>query len=144
MKNKMDMQTFKVIGPCITRLLFDVAQMHYTHFLTRKNHHHVVIGETYEEFEEDLDELTEQFLGTFVGDYKVVDLLKSDMMSKEAFYFRPIKEEKEILAYLDEVSARVEKGLSFVITKPELRFMQDTLSDLVAILKTAKYQIAQE
>lgn len=128
----------KELGDCMMNVLFAVSQLHYIHWLTEKNHHHAIVGECYSELESELDELVEQYLGAVGGNPS--DLLPPPM----AMQYTAVTKEKEIIAYLDTIVMRLEKGLGIVENDPKLKFMQDTLSDMLAIVHSTKYQIKQQ
>lgn len=136
----MKQELMKELGDCMMNVLFATNQLHYIHWLTKKNHHHVVIGETYDELSEELDSLVEQYLGA-MSSYKVPELLP---VPSKPFQYAQITKEQDILSYLDNISARLQKGLSIVEKEPKLKFMVDSLSDMLAIVYGAKYQIQQE
>lgn len=129
----------KELGDCMVNVLFATSQLHYVHWLTEKNHHHVVIGECYTELSEELDELVEQYLGA-MSEYKVSELLPAP----KPMQYTSLMRESEILSYLDEIVARLEKGMGLVESNPKLKFMVDSLSDMLAIVHSAKYQIQQQ
>lgn len=136
----MQQSIIKELGDCMVNVLFATSQLHYIHWHTEKNHHHVVIGETYNELKDELDELVEQYLGA-MSDYKVSELLPEP---SKPMKYRLIKRESEIVSYLDEIVMRLEKGMKVAESQPKLKFMVDTLSDMLAIVHSAKYQIQQE
>lgn len=137
-------QTVQMLGGCITDMLFYVNQLHFTHWLTLKNHHHVIVGGLYSELDEELDELVEQYLGACLPEIKPEEALNSSKAVTKAHYFRAVKTEAEILALIEEITKRATKGLNLVENDPKFSFMRDTLMDMVAILHSAKYQISQE
>lgn len=134
----------KEIAGCLTNLLFAINQLHYTHWLTVKNHHHEIIGTLYENLQDEVDELAEQFMGANTPAMLPEKSLMADMMTKQKFNYQKINREKEIIEYLDYLVAKVEKGISIVEKYPKLKFMFDTLSDIGAELHSAKYQIQQQ
>ena len=136
--------TTQMLGGCLTDMLFYINQLHYTHWLTLKNHHHVVVGELYEELEEELDELVESYLGACLPLMKPEEALNSALTSQEPHYFKVIKNEADILALIEEITARAQKGLSLVENDSKFSFMRDTIMDLIAALHSAKYKITQE
>lgn len=133
-----------MLGGCITDMLFYVSQLHYTHWLTLKNHHHVVVGELYTELEEELDELAEQFLGACLPEMKPEEALNCAEACKEMRSYMVVKSEKEIIDLIEEITRRAQKGLRLVENDEKFSFMRDTIMDMVAILHSAKYQITQE
>ena len=141
---KKNMSIEQMLGNCITDMLFYVNQLHYTHWLTLKNHHHVVVGELYEALEEELDELAEQYLGACLPEMKPEEALNSEMSTEEPRYFSVVKSEAEILALIEEITRRANKGLGLVENEPKFAFMRDTIMDLIAELHSAKYKITQE
>lgn len=141
---KKNMSIEQMLGGCITDMLFYVNQLHYTHWLTLKNHHHVVVGELYEALEEELDELAEQYLGACLPEMKPEEALNSEMGTEEPRYFSVVKSEAEILALIEEITRRANKGLGLVENEPKFAFMRDTIMDLIAELHSAKYKITQE
>jgi DNA-binding ferritin-like protein len=141
---KKSMSIENMLGGCITDMLFYVNQLHLTHWLTLKNHHHVVVGELYEELESELDELAEQFLGACLPEMKPEEALNLSEGVKEARYYKVIKSEADILALVDEITRRAQKGLGLVEDNPKYSFMRDSIMDIIAVLHSAKYQITQE
>lgn len=133
-----------MLGGCITDVLFYISQLHYTHWLTLKNHHHVVVGELYTELEEELDVLVESYLGASLPSLRPEDALNSMKASKTPHYFRPIKSEADIISLIEEIVARIEKGLGLIESNPKYSFMRDSLMDMAAALHSAKYQITQQ
>lgn len=143
-KNKKSMPIEQELGSCITNMLFYVNQLHLTHWLTLKNHHHVVVGDLYEELESELDELAEQFLGACLPSMKpeqALNLMEGTKMNRN---YRIIKTEQEILSLIEEVTQRANKGLKLVENNEKFSFMRDTIMDIIAVLHSKKYQITQE
>lgn len=140
----MDKMDHKEIAGCLTNLLFATSQLHYTHWLTVKNHHHEIVGTLYENLKGEIDELAEQFMGANIPKMTPAKSLMADQMTKMKYQYRPINREKEIISYIDELVMKVEKGMGIAEKYKELKFMVDTLSDIAAELHSAKYQISQE
>jgi len=134
----------KTLGQSITDMLFYVNQLHLTHWLTLKNHHHVVVGELYEELESELDDLAEQFLGACLPGMKPEEALYLMEGVKMARKYRIIKSEDEILALIEEITAHAKKGLELVENNPKFSFLRDSMMDIIAVLHSSKYQITQE
>ena len=134
----------KTLGQSITDMLFYVNQLHLTHWLTLKNHHHVVVGELYEELESELDDLAEQFLGACLAGMKPEEALYLMEGVKMARKYRIIKSEDEILALIEEITAHAKKGLELVENNPKFSFLRDSMMDIIAVLHSSKYQITQE
>ena len=138
------MKTTQMLGGCLTDMLFYVNQLHYTHWLTLKNHHHVIVGELYEELEEELDELVEGYLGACLPEMKPAEALNSTMGVKQPRHFKVVTNEKEILALIEEITARANKGLALIEKDPKFSFMRDGIMDIIAVLHSSKYQITQQ
>lgn len=138
------MKVEKMLGEVITNMLFYVNQLHLTHWLTLKNHHHVIVGELYEELEEELDELAEQYLGACLPEMKPEEALYLMQGVKIARKYRVIKTEEEILALIKEVTDYATKALELIENNPKFSFMRDTVMDIIAVLHSKKYQITQE
>lgn len=134
----------QMLGGCITDMLFYVNQLHYTHWLTLKNHHHVIVGELYEELEEELDELAEQYLGACLPKMKPEEALNSMMGTEKPRHYQVVKTEKEIITLIEEITARAQKGLDLVEKDKKFKFLRDTIMDIIAVLHSSKYQILQE
>lgn len=134
----------KTLGKSITDMLFYVNQLHLTHWLTLKNHHHVVVGELYEELESELDDLAEQYLGACLPDMKPEEALYLMEGVKMARKYRVVKTEEEILALIEEITDHAKKGLELVESNPKFSFMRDSMMDIIAVLHSSKYQITQE
>lgn len=139
---KEDQAVLSKLGPCASNLTFELAQLYRLHHLAKKNHHHVVLGELYDDLGEDVDELNEQLLGAYAGIYTPDQILNSKKLKPVT----PLNDgsEKAILAFLDSLTARAQMGLECVQMSSKLMFMQDTLSDILAAIYGAKYQIIQE
>lgn len=144
MNNKKAMSVEQELGSCITNMLFYVNQLHLTHWLTLKNHHHVIVGELYEELESELDELAEQFLGASLPDMKPEQALNLAKEIKTNRTYRIIKSENDILSLIEEITQRASKGLKLVENNEKYSFMRDTIMDIIAVLHSKKYQITQE
>lgn len=140
----MKKELTKELAMCMTNMLFGVSQIHYSHWLATKNHHHDILGELYTELQEELDELVEQYLGFFSQEMKVSELLDVATITKQPYMYKNLSTEKELLTFLDELTMRAQKGFDSVDKMPELKFMQDTLSNILAIIQSAKYQIKQQ
>jgi DNA-binding ferritin-like protein len=141
---KKSMSVENMLGGCITDMLFYINQLHLTHWLTLKNHHHVVVGTLYSELEEELDSLAEQFLGASLPEMKPEEALHLSYGVKEPRYYKVIKSEADIIALVDEITRRAQKGLKLVEDNPKFSFMRDSIMDMIAVLHSAKYQITQE
>lgn len=144
MKKHNAMQKEAVLAECMVNLLFSVNQLHLTHWLTLKNHHHVLVGELYEELEEELDELAEQYLGACLPEIKPEQALNIPNAVKTPRFFRAIKTEDEILAVIHEITVCATMALNVVEECKKFSFMRDTLMDIIAVLHSKKYQITQE
>jgi DNA-binding ferritin-like protein len=142
MKNSMPVE--KKLGMCITDMLFYVNQLHLTHWLTLKNHHHVIVGELYEELEEELDDLAEQYLGASLPDMKPEESLYLSQGVKTPRNYRVIKSEKEILDLIEEITVYANQALQMVENNSKFSFMRDSIMDIIAVLHSKKYQITQE
>lgn len=140
---KHDMNKEKHLGMCMTDMLFYVSQLHLAHWLTLKNHHHVVVGELYSELEEELDDLAEQFIGASLP-AKPEDSLNLSEGVREARYYKVIKTEKDIIEIVDEIAEYANKALQMVEKDPKFGFMRDGIMDIIAVCHSAKYQISQE
>lgn len=135
-----ELKETKMLGNCITDMLFYVSQLHYVHWLTLKNHHHVVVGTLYTELEEELDGLAEQFMGACLPDMRPEQVL----VNTKNHTYSPIKSGPEILSLIDEITKRVDKGLKLAKASDKFAFLSDSLMDMAAILHSAKYQISQD
>lgn len=132
------------LGDCITDMLFYVNQLHLCHWLTLKNHHHVVVGELYSELESELDGLAEQFIGACLPELRPEEALNLSEGVTEARYYKVIKSEKEILAIIKEITDYATKGLAVIEKTPKFLFMRDGVMDMIAELHSAKYKITQQ
>lgn len=141
---KKSPQLEKMLGTFVTDMLFYVNQLHLTHWLTLKNHHHVIVGELYEELESELDELAEQFLGASLPDMKPEEALKLMQGVKTPRNYRIVKTEQEIIDLVEEITAYANEALQAVESNPRYSFMRDSIMDIIAVLHSSKYQITQE
>lgn len=144
MKEPTSVSVENKLGDCITDMLFYVNQLHLCHWLTLKNHHHVVVGELYSEIESELDDLAEQFIGACLPDTHPQDALNLSEGVKEPRYYKVIKSEKEILALIKEITDYATKGLELIEKTPKFLFMRDGVMDIIAELHSAKYKITQQ
>mgnify|MGYP001070436545 CR=1 FL=1 len=142
MKNTPQKQ--KMLGTFVTDMLFYVNQLHLTHWLTLKNHHHVIVGELYEELESELDELAEQFLGASLPEMKPEEALYLAQGVKTPRNYRIVKTEQEIIGLVEEITAYANEALQAVENDPTYSFMRDSIMDIIAVLHSSKYQISQE
>lgn len=140
---KKEMSVEAKIGDCITDMLFYVNQLHLCHWLTLKNHHHVVVGELYSEVESELDSLAEQFIGACLPELKPEEALNLEEGVREARYYKVIKTEKDILSIIKEMTDYATKSLEVVENNPKFSFMRDGIMDIIAELHSAKYKITQ-
>lgn len=131
------------IGDCITDMLFYVNQLHMCHWLTLKNHHHVVVGELYSAIEDELDTLAEQFIGACLPGLKPEQALNLSEGVREPRYYKVIKSEKDILNIIEEITAYAHKGLRVIETNEKYKSMMDSIMDIIAELHRAKYKISQ-
>ena len=138
------MSVEQMLGDCITDMLFYVNQLHLCHWLTLKNHHHVVVGELYSEIESELDELAEQFIGACLPDMKPEESLNLSEGVREPHYYKVLKSESDILGIIKEITDYAEKGLAVVEKNPKFLFMRDGIMDIIAELHSAKYKITQQ
>lgn len=134
----------KRIGSCLTDMLFYVNQLHLTHWLTLKNHHHVVVGELYEELEEELDDLAEQYLGASLPELKPEDALNLMEGTKEKRTYTIIKSTEDILNIITEITDKATMALELVENDTKYSFMRDSIMDIIAVLHSSKYKITQE
>lgn len=141
MKKSMSLEAS--VGSCITNMLFYTSQLHLCHWLTLKNHHHVVVGELYANIESELDELAEQFIGACLPNLKPEQALNMDEGVKEPRYYKVIKSEKEILDIIEEMTQYANKSLKMVENDEKFSFMRDGIMDIIAELHSAKYKISQ-
>jgi DNA-binding ferritin-like protein len=144
MKEYENMPVEDHMGHCIVDMLFYVSQLHLAHWLTLKNHHHVVVGELYEELEEELDELAEQFIGACLPRKKPEEALMLDKVVRNPNFYKVIKSEKDILSIVDEITEYANKALQSVEKEPKFAFMRDSLMDIIAVCHSTKYKITQE
>lgn len=144
MRKENSVQKEKLLAKCMTDLLFSVNQLHLTHWLTLKNHHHVIVGELYKELEEELDELAEQYLGACLPEIKPEEALNMDQVVTTPRYFKIIKTEAEILSIIQDTTMCATTALNVIEECKKFSFMRDTLMDIIAILHSKKYQITQE
>jgi DNA-binding ferritin-like protein len=134
----------KNISSIIVDMLFYVNQLHLAHWLTLKNHHHVVVGELYEELEEELDELAEQYLGASLPELKPEEALDMAIATKKQRTYKVIKSTEDILDFVEEVTQQANMLLSLVEEDKKYSFLRDSTMDIIAVLHSAKYQITQE
>jgi DNA-binding ferritin-like protein len=133
----------KMLSGCLTDMLFYVSQLHYAHWITKKNHHHVIIGETYEELAEELDELVESFIAAS-RPLSPVEAMMCDVHCKRPHKYAMLTDQKSILAFLEEILMRLRKGKRIVKDNEKYSFMTDTIMDMEQIVLGAIYQIEQE
>ena len=138
------MSTEEHLGDCIVDMLFYVSQLHLAHWLTLKNHHHVVVGELYSDLEDELDELAEQYIGACLPAMKPEESLNLAEAVREPNYYKIIKSEKDILSIVDEIAEHANKSLQVVEKNPKFAFMRDGFMDIIAVCYSAKYKITQE
>lgn len=136
------MKPYEMLGGCITDMLSYCSQLKMIHFLSIKNHHHVVIDEGRIEIGDELDELVEGLLGKYAGKLTPEQILLSG--PTKSYSFRPIKSQKDILAYLTMMEQRAQKGLDLVKSDSELSFLSDPIMDILSIIMGMKYQINQD
>lgn len=132
------------LGDCIVDMLFYVSQLHLAHWLTLKNHHHVVVGELYTELEEELDDLAEQFIGACLPKKKPEEALNLAEAIREPNFYKVIKSEKDILDIVEEITEYATKSLQTVEKEPKFLFMRDGIMDIIAVCHSAKYKISQQ
>lgn len=147
MKHDMKTKNMPVqdhLGHCIVDMLFYVSQLHLAHWLTLKNHHHVVVGDLYSELEEELDSLAEQYIGACLPEKKPEEALMLDKVIRQPNYYKVIKTEKDILSIVNEIAEYANNALQSVEKDPKFAFMRDGIMDIIAVCHSAKYQISQE
>ena len=137
-------QIEEMLGTFVTDMLFYVNQLHLTHWLTLKNHHHVIVGELYEELESELDDLAEQFLGASLPQMKPEEALSLAKGVKTPRQYRIVKTEQEIIDLVEEITAYANEALQAVENNPNYSFMRDSIMDIIAVLHSSKYQITQD
>jgi len=137
-------QIEQMLGTFVTDMLFYVNQLHLTHWLTLKNHHHVIVGELYEELQSELDELAEQFLGASLPGMKPEAALYLQKGVKTPHRYRIVKTEEQIIALVEEITAYANEALVAVENDSTYSFMRDSIMDIIAVLHSSKYQITQE
>lgn len=136
------MKNYQTIGACVTDMLFYCSQLKMIHFLSIKNHHHVVIDAGRMEIEAELDELVEGLLGKYAGKVKPEDIIVTG--PEKSFTYQPLKSQKQIMSYLDMMEKRALKGLDVVKSDSELSFLSDPIMDIIGIIAGTKYQINQD
>lgn len=132
------------ISKSILNMLFYTSQIHLTHWLTIKNHHHVITGDLYKELQDELDSLAEQYLGASLPTMKPEDALNLMDQINLPKKYKVVKTEEDILQLLSEITAYAKNLLSIVEKDKEFSFMQDSVMDIIAVLHSAKYQISQQ
>ena len=137
-------QIEQMLGTFVTDMLFYVNQLHLTHWLTLKNHHHVIVGELYEELESELDDLAEQFLGASLPQMKPEEALSLAKGIKTPRQYRIVKTEQEIIDLVEEITAYANEALQAVENNTNYSFMRDSIMDIIAVLHSSKYQITQD
>lgn len=137
-------QIEQMLGTFVTDMLFYVNQLHLTHWLTLKNHHHVIVGELYEELESELDDLAEQFLGASLPQMKPEEALSLAKGVKTPRQYRIVKTEQEIIDLVEEITAYANEALQAVENNTNYSFMRDSIMDIIAVLHSSKYQITQD
>ena len=138
----MDNKNAAMLGECILDMINYCGQLKVVHFLSLKNHNHVIVDEHRIELAEELDEFVEALLGNFTRKLTPAQILFS--IKPKPFTFRKISTPAEILDLLDEIEARLKKALSVIQKDDDLSFLADTAMDMVSIITSAKYLINQE
>lgn len=136
------MKPYQMLGGCITDMLFYCSQLKMIHFLSIKNHHHVIVDEGRVEISDELDELVEGLLGKYAGQHKPEEILVTG--KSKQFYYQPIKSKTQILSYLTMMEKRAQKGLDVVNKNSDLQFLADPIMEILVIITGMKYQINQD
>ena len=122
-------------GEMFIKFLWVRDQAHIFHWQTKLNSHHTILGDFYEDYLEELDELAEVIFGKTGGTFSV----GSGTMKLVDY------SEDNLLTYLKEVSTIFEKDLPDLFPRTsENEGIYHVLGDILEIVQKTKYLLSQE
>jgi len=132
---KLERSGYKDLGPLFLKFLWVRDQAHVFHWQTKLNSHHVILGDFYEEYLEELDELAESIFGQTGHICSVGEgIIKLTDYS-----------EQSVQSYLKEVTNIFTTEFpKYFPNTTENTGLYHVLGDLIEVINKLKYLMAQK